>query len=113
MKRLLLGLLLALAVVALGGHYYYERQVEKRVEAAARTVSQMGGHLAYREVAIALNGDIRVDDLEVRIPGLPSTISIERVALHTGGITALHQLAMDARNQRVPPALGFSVDGLR
>lgn len=113
MKRILIGLLLVLAVVALGGHYYYERQVEKRVDSAARLLGQMGGNLDYREVEIGLSGDVRVEDILLRVPGMRSAVSIDRASLHTGGLLGVHQLAMDAREQLLPTRLGMSFEGIR
>ncbi len=113
MKRILIGLLFIVAVVALGGHYYYERQVEKRVESGARLLGQMGGTLDYREVAIALSGDIRIEDILLRVPGMPTSVSIDRVSLHTGGLLGVHRLAMDAREQMLPTRLGLSLEGIR
>ncbi len=113
MKRILIGLLIVLAVVALGGHYYYERQVEKRVENAARLIGQMGGNLDYREVSIELSGDISVEDIALRVPGFPVAISIDRAAVHTGGVLGVHRLALDAREQRLPTGLGVSFEGIR
>lgn len=113
MKRILIGLLFVVAVVALGGHYYYERQVEKRVESGARLLGQMGGTLDYREVAVGLSGDIRIEDILLRVPGMPTSVSIDRVSLHTGGLLGVHKLAMDARDQMVPTRLGLSLEGIR
>lgn len=113
MKRILIGLLFVVAVVALGGHYYYERQVEKRVESGARMLGQMGGNLDYREVSISMSGDIRIDDILLRVPGMPVAVSIDRAAVHTGGVLGVHQLAMDARDQLLPARLGFSFEGIR
>jgi len=113
MKRLLIGLLLLVVVVGVAGHYYYERQVKQRVDSAARLLGQMGGNLDYREVVIGLSGDIRVEDILLRVPGMPSAVSIDRASLHTGGLMGVHRLAMDAREQLLPTRLGVSFDGIR
>ena len=113
MKRILIAILLLVAIAALGGHYYYERQVEQRVDSAARMLGQMGGNLDYREVVIGLSGDIRVEDILLRVPGMPSAVSIDWASLHTGGLMGVHRLAMDAREQLLPTRLGVSFDGIR
>lgn len=111
MKKLFALLLVALLVTA-GSYFFYLHQVEKRIEQVARQFSQVGGKLEYRDVLIALNGDIRIEDLFVRMPGRPLAFEIDRIALHTGGVMGVHSLARETRENRMPRELGLSVEGL-
>lgn len=109
MKRVLVGLA-TIVVVVLGSNYYYLTQVEKHLDTAARTIRAMGGDLEYTDVSITLGGDVQVDKLRLVLPGLKESMIVDRIALHTGSIFGVHQLAMDLRKSRLPERLGFSLE---
>ncbi|WP_027329738.1 hypothetical protein [Marinimicrobium agarilyticum] len=113
MKRFLVGLIILVAVVLLGGHYFYAKQIGKRLDRAAMVVSGMGGELDYRDIKITLDGEVRIEGLFFQVPGMGGALNVDRVAVHTGGPLGVHSLAMDIRDQQLPKTLGVSFEGVR
>ncbi|WP_341936906.1 hypothetical protein [Marinimicrobium sp. C2-29] len=112
MKTLLISLMLMAALV-LGGRWFYEYQLEQRLDGQAQALRRMGGELTYETVTLAPNGDIRVEDLQLRLPEYAEFLSIDRVRVHTGSLIGFHRVAFELYNKRLPEAMGLSIDGLR
>lgn len=113
MKKILIGILVVIAVVLFGGNYYYSLQVEKQLEQAAQMLEMMGGELLYDDVSISPGGEVRIDGLRLYAPELVEPIVADRLALRTGSILGVHNLAMEVRAGRMPEQLGLSFIGLR
>lgn len=112
MKTLLISLLL-LAALVLGGRWFYEYQLEQRLDGQAQALQRLGGELTYETVTLAPNGDIRIEDLQLRLPEYSESLSIDRVRVHTGGLVGFHRVAFELYHKRMPEALGLTIDGLR
>lgn len=112
MKTLLISLMLLTALV-LGGHWFYNYQLEQRLDGQAQALQRLGGELTYGSVILAPNGDIRIDELQLRLPEYTESIRIDRVRVHTGSLIGFHRVAFELYNKRLPEALGLSIDGLR
>ncbi len=113
MKKILIGALVLVALVVFGGNYYYSLQVEKQLDQAAQMLEMMGGELLYDGVSITPGGEVRIDDLRLYAPELVEPIVVDRLALRTGSILGVHNLAMEVRAGRMPEQLGLSFVGLR
>lgn len=113
MKKILIGVLVVVGLVVFGGNYYYSLQVEKQLDQAAQMLEMMGGELLYDGVSITPGGEVRIDDLRLYSPELVEPIVADRLALRTGSILGVHNLAMEVRAGRVPEQLGLSFEGLR
>lgn len=113
MKKILIGILVVIGVVVFGGNYYYSLQVEKQLDKAAQTLKMMGGELLHDGVAITPGGEVRIDDLRIYAPGLLEPIVADRLAVRTGSILGVHNLAMEVRAGRMPEQFGLSFEGLR
>lgn len=112
MKTLLISLMLMAALV-LGGRWFYEYQLEQRLDGQAQALQRLGGELTYEAVTLDPNGDIRIDELQLRLPEYAESVSIDRVRLHTGSLIGFHRVALELYNKRLPEALGLSIEGLR
>lgn len=113
MKKILIGVVVAVVLVVFGGNYYYSLQVEKQLDQAAQMLEMMGGELLYDGVSITPGGEVRIDDLRLYSPELVEPIVLDRLALRTGSILGVHNLAMEVRAGRMPEQLGLSFIGLR
>lgn len=113
MKKILIGALVVVGLVVFGGNYYYSLQVEKQLDQAAQMLEMMGGELLYDGVSITPGGEVRIDDLRLYAPELVEPIVVDRLALRTGSILGVHNLAMEVRAGRMPEQLGLSFEGLR
>lgn len=112
LKTLLISLMLVAALVV-GGRWFYNQQLEQRLDGQAQALQRLGGELSYASVALAPNGDIHIDELQLRLPEYAEFLSIERVRVHTGGLIDFHRVALELYNQRLPKSLGLSIEGLR
>lgn len=111
MKKLL-GFILLVLVALVVGYFYYLHQWQKQVDTIARQVSMLGGELEYRAISLNLQGDVSLEGVFFKVPMQPVVVRIDRLAVHTGGITGVYQLDLDVKNQRLPETLGVSFDGV-
>lgn len=112
MKRLLF-VIAAIGLLLLGSNYYYLHQTKKGLATVAQSARAMGGNLEYKDVNITLGGDVEIHKLRITVPTMEDSLTIERLALKTGGILGVHKLVMDARKQRLPAQLGLSIEGFQ
>lgn len=113
MKRVIVGLILLVAVVVFGGNYYYTQKIAEKLDQASMMVAGMGGDLEYRDIDITLKGEVRIEGLFMRMPGMGGALNMDQILVHTGNPLGVHALAMDIRERRLPKTLGVSFEGVR
>jgi urease accessory protein UreF len=112
MKKLLLatvGLLLAGLFLA---HWHTARQVENRLERVAAQLAPIG-RLTWENVRLSPSGAVQVNQLRFNPHESRDALSIEQVAFNSGSLLSLLSINRELEANRLPPALGLNLRGLK
>jgi hypothetical protein len=108
------NLIVAAVVIGVGGFfgakYYVQYKTAKDLDAMLVQVRPFVD-LEYDEVVATMNGELRVEDVTVRMPQFHDSFTIDSVGLQTPGVLFL--LGFDRRKLEIPERLGVAFTGLR
>ena len=108
------NLIVAAAVFGVGGFfgakYYVQYKTAKDLDAMLVQVRPFVG-IEYDEVVATLDGELRVEDVTIRMPEFDDPFTIDAVGLQTPGFLFL--LGFDRRKLEIPERLGIVLSGIR
>jgi hypothetical protein len=108
------NLIVAAAVIGVGGFfgakYYVQYKTAKDLDAMLVQVRPFVD-IEYGQVVATLDGELRVEDVTVRLPEFDDSFTIDAVGLQTPGFLFL--LGFDRRRLEVPERLGVALSGIR
>jgi hypothetical protein len=108
------NLVVAAAVIGVGGFfgakYYVQYKTAKDLDGLLAQ-AQPFVDIEYDEVVATLDGELRVEDVTVRMPQFDDSFTIDSVGLQTPGFLFL--LGFDRRKLEIPERLGVAFTGLR
>ena len=108
------NLLLAAVVLGAGGYFgakFYVQYKTAQDLDAVLTQARPFIDIEYENVVATMSGELRVENVVVRMPQFDDEIAIESVGLQTPGFMFL--LGFDERKLEMPERLGVSLTGLR
>lgn len=111
MKRILLVLLLALTLAALGAHWYLVRQVESSLDRLASQLAPIG-QLSWDTVRVNRRGEARVERLALRLRDSRDPVRADLLRFDAGSPLALVGLSRDLSAMRLPDRLNLHIEGL-
>ncbi len=108
------NLLVAAAVLGAGGFfgakYYVQYKTAKDLDAMLVQVRPFVD-IQYGEVVATMHGELRVEDVTVRMPQFDDSFTIDSVGLQTPGF--LYLVGFDRRKLEIPERLGVAFGGIR
>lgn len=108
------NLVVAAAVIGVGGFfgakYYVQYKAAKDLDAMLAQVRPFVD-IEYDGVVATMDGELRVEDVTVRMPQFDDSFTIDSVGLQTPGFLFL--LGFDRRKLEIPERLGVAFAGIR
>ena len=110
MRNLLLGLAVLGAGGAFGAKLYVQHKAEQDLDALLEQARPFVD-VEYERVVATIRGELRAEDVTVRLPQFDDPVVIDSVGVLTPGFLFL--LGFDRRELALPEFLGLEVTGLR
>jgi hypothetical protein len=108
------NLIVGVVVLGVGGYfgakYYVQYKTAKDLDAMLDQVRPFVD-VTYDHVVATMGGELRIEDVTVRMPQFQDDITIESAGLQTPGFLFL--LGFDQRKLEVPERLGIALRGMR
>ena len=113
MKKFLIGIPAALLVFVVGSKLYYSYQLDKNVEQLSSQLQMFGVEFDYKNAEVTFGGEIKVEGIFLQHPASYLSVSVDKVAIVTGSIFAVHDVLNDLQHQFLPAKLGLVFEGVR
>lgn len=113
MKKFLIGIPVALLVFVVASKLYYTYQLDKNVADLARKLNMFGVEFDYKNAEVTFGGEIKVEGIFLQHPATYLSVSVDKVAITTGSIFAVHEVLNDLKGQFFPTQLGLEFEGIR
>jgi hypothetical protein len=108
------NLLVAAAVIGVGGYFgakfYVQHKAAQDLDAVL-TQARPFVDVSYEAVVATMSGELRVEDVTIRMPQFDDSVTVESVGLKTPGFLFL--LGFDKRQLEFPDRLGVTFEGVR
>ncbi|WP_041521929.1 hypothetical protein [Gilvimarinus agarilyticus] len=113
MKKFLIGIPAALLIFVVGSKLYYSYQLDKNVDQLSSKLQMLGVEFDYKNAEVTFGGEIKVEGIFLQHPASYLSVSVDKVAIVTGSIFAVHDVLNDLQHQFLPPELGLVFEGIR
>ena len=112
MTKTLLTLMLVLGVIVVGLWFYATWVLDQRLAVASETLRSMGGDMRYGNSWLTLDGEMQVEQVQLRWPDQAEPYRIAQLNLASDGWLGLARAALAARQRQLPEALRLRIQGL-